>query len=172
MVRNIHQREYPVPADQLGALLARAAEPDSPVWPPGWPALVLDRPLGVGADGGHGVIRYQCTEWVPGRRVEFTVAPGSFLVGTHSLDVLDGPWPESSILRHQIDCRLRGIGHLLWPLAIRWIHDAMIEALLDRTAVSLGHPPVTPARPSPWVDFLRWIMKRRPSARTPDKAAA
>lgn len=30
----------------------------------------------------------------------------------------------------------------------------------------LGHPPVTPARPSPWVNFLRWIFSRRPAART------
>lgn len=171
MVRNIHQREYPVPAEQVGALLARAAEPDSPVWPPGWPALVLDRPLGVGADGGHGLIRYRCTEWVPGRRVQFTLVPGSFLTGTHTFDVLDGKWPDSSILRHEIDARLRGMGYILWPVAIRWIHDAMIEAILDRTAVSLGHPPVTPARPSRWVTFLRKVMSRRATATLADSAA-
>ncbi|MEU0506215.1 hypothetical protein [Nocardia sp. NPDC005998] len=171
MVRNIHQREYPVPAEQVGALLARAADPNSPVWPPGWPALVLDRPLGVGADGGHGLIRYRCTEWVPGRRVQFTLAPGSLLTGTHTFDVLDGKWPDSSILRHEIDARLHGMGYILWPVAIRWIHDAMIEAILDRTAVSLGHPPVTAVRPSRWVTFLRKVMSRRATAALADSTA-
>lgn len=171
MIRNVHQRAYPVPAAQVGALVARVAEPDSPVWPPGWPPMVLDRPLGVGAVGGHGPIRYRCTEWVPGRRAQFTLAPGSPIEGTHTFEVLDGPEPDSSILRHEISGRLRGVGHLLWPLAIRWLHDAVLAELFDRTAVSLGHPPVTPARRSAWVTLLRKLRSRGSNGALVDAAA-
>ncbi|MFE9555138.1 DUF2867 domain-containing protein [Streptomyces sp. NPDC006703] len=49
-VRNIHQRIVPAPADTVGALLDRLSAPDDPLFPtPVWPAMVLDRPLGVGA---------------------------------------------------------------------------------------------------------------------------
>ncbi|WP_433205449.1 SRPBCC family protein [Nocardia sp. CA-107356] len=163
-MRNVHEREFPVPAERVGALLARVAEPDSPVWPPDWPPMRLDRPLGVGAQGGHGTVRYRCTEWVPGRRVELTFPPGFLLEGTAVVEVVDGPWPDSCVLRHDMGGRLRGAGLLIWPLALRWLHDAMVEDMLDRTAVSLGLPPVAPARWSPWVSFIRRIMGRRRAA--------
>jgi hypothetical protein len=158
MIRNAHQRGYPVDPARLGELLDRVAEPDSPLWPvKGWPPMVLDRPLGVGAKGGHGPIRYSCTAYEPGRRVEFAFAPGLLVAGTHTLEVLD-----SGALRHTLTARPRGAGRLLWPLMFRWLHDACLEDLLDRAADSLGHPPTSRARWSPWVRLLRRLASRAP----------
>ena len=44
---------------------------------------------------------------------------------------------------------------LLWPLGVRWIHDAVLEDLLDRAEAAVGAGPARPARWSPWVRLLR-----------------
>jgi hypothetical protein len=44
---------------------------------------------------------------------------------------------------------------LLWPLVVRWAHDAVVEEALDRVETALGVGPMVPARWSPWVRLLR-----------------
>jgi hypothetical protein len=160
-VHNIHERTIHATLAAAGALLDAMAEPGNPVWPSDrWPPLVLDRPIGIGADGGHGPIRYSCTGYEPGRRVEFTFAPGAPLIGTHTLEVLDGPTPGTVTVRHVIAGRLQGPGFVAWPLAIRGLHDALLEDLLDRLSIALGEPPVTPARWSMWVRLCHRVASR------------
>ncbi|MFE2996648.1 SRPBCC family protein [Nocardia sp. NPDC059246] len=161
MIWNIHQRELPVSAQQAGALLDAVAEPGNPLWPgEHWPALILDRPLQVGADGGHGSIRYVCTAYEPGRAVEFTFAPGMPFAGTHTFEIIDRG-ERGCVMRHLVVARARATrGRLLWSLAIRWLHDAVLEELLDRAATEMGHPPAEPARWSPWVRILRRSLDR------------
>ncbi|MGW4242918.1 SRPBCC family protein [Nocardia sp. NPDC004722] len=156
MIWNIHQRELPVSAKELGVLLDAVAERGNPVWPGDhWPPLILDRPLQVGADGGHGAIRYHCTAYEPGRVVEFTFAASMPFAGTHTLELIDRG-ESGCVIRHLIVAEARGPQSLLlWTLAIRWLHDALIEDLLDRAATAVGHPPARPARWSPWVRLLR-----------------
>ncbi|QFZ22568.1 hypothetical protein [Saccharothrix syringae] len=146
MIKNVHTRHVPDP----GALVDRVVE----LWPAHWPPLVLDRPLTTGATGGHGFVRYRCTEHVPGRRAVFTFAPGVGITGTHTFEAV----PEG--LRHTIVGHTYGWARLGWPLAIRWLHDALLEDLLDNAARAAGHPPVHPNRWSPWVRLLRAAAKR------------
>ncbi|HEU5108916.1 MAG TPA: SRPBCC family protein [Micromonosporaceae bacterium] len=164
MIYNVHEREFPVPAARLGELLNQVAGPDSPLWPVRhWPPMILDRPLDAGADGGHGPIRYRCTAYQPGHRVEFTFTV-PVVKGTHTFSIRDGRQPDSSVLRHVILARPRGLGRVIWPVALRWLHDACLEDLLDHTADSLGHPPRHRARWSPWVRLLRRLGRTRRSA--------
>ncbi|MFD1149789.1 SRPBCC family protein [Saccharothrix hoggarensis] len=148
MIQNVHTRLIP---DSAG-LVDRVVE----LWPSDrWPALVLDRPLGVGADGGHGFVRYRCTDHVPGQRAEFTFDPRIGVTGTHVLEAVPGG------LRHTLTGRTSGLMRLGWPLAVRWLHDALIEDLFDNAAHAAGHPPVRPRRWSPWVRLLRAAARRR-----------
>ena len=163
MIHNVHERTYPVDPARLGDLLDRVAEPHSPLWPRRWPPMVLDRPLAVGAVGGHGPIRYHCTAYSPGHLVEFTFT--RLVTGTHTLEV-DGP-----TVRHTIHARPHGMGHLLWPLAFRWLHDACLEDLLDHAADSLGHPPAHRNRWSPYVRLLRRRLSPRPKQQSSHAAA-
>lgn len=117
--------------------------------------MILDRPLGVGATGGHGPIRYHCTAYTPGHLAEFTFTI-PIVNGTHTFEIL-GP-----TLRHTIHAHPRRLGHLIWPLALRWLHDACLEDLLDHGAISLGHPPPERAHRSPYVRFLRRLARRSP----------
>ena len=108
---------------------------------------------GVGATGGHGPIRYSLTAYEPGRRASFAFAPGGRLDGTHTFTV-EPLGSDRCRVRHVLEGRLRGDGVLVWPLAVRWLHDALLEDLLDRVEHETGSGPACPARWSPWVQVL------------------
>lgn len=161
MVRNVHERRIPVPPERLGPLLDRVGGPDDRLWPsPQWGAMVLDGPVAVGAAGGHGPIRYRVTGYEPGRRVEFTADPGIGLEGTHTFTV-EPDGGSGSVLRHVIEGRLSGSMVLAWPLVVRWIHDAVLEDLMDRAEAVVGTGPARPARWSPYVRLLRLVRSAR-----------
>lgn len=154
MVRNVHQRLIPVAAQRLASLVDRPED----AWPaPQWPALVLDRPVSVGARGGHGPIRYHVTAHEPGRRVAFTFDPGMGLVGTHTFTV-EPAGPEAALVRHVLEGEVAGFARLRWSLVVRWLHDAVLEDLFDRAEAAVGTGPARPARWSPWVRVLRRAM--------------
>jgi hypothetical protein len=158
MVRNVHERLIAVPAERLAPLVDRVGGPDDIVWPsPEWPPMVLDRPVSVGATGGHGPIRYHVTGYEPGRRVAFAFDPDVGLHGTHVLTV-EPAGPARSVVRHVLEGRLTGSARLTWPVAIRWLHDAVLEDLFDRAEAAVGTGPERPARWSPWVRLLRRAM--------------
>lgn len=164
MIRNVHVREFDVPASEAGALLDTLGGPADALWPgPQWGAMELDRPLRVGSGGGHGPIRYHVTGYEPGRRLECTLDPGQGLHGTHTFTV-EPVGPHRCRLRHEIDGRAEGVMRLGWPLAVRWFHDAVLEDLLDRAESTLGAGPARPARWSPWVRALR-VARIRPRVR-------
>jgi hypothetical protein len=155
MVRNVHERLVPAPLTEVGPLLDRLGGPEDVLWPsPAWAPMVLDGPLPVGAVGGHGPIRYRVTAYEPGRRVEFAFDPRTGLHGTH-IFTAEAADPDSTMLRHVLAGRLSGVARLMWPLAIRWLHDAVLEELLDNAGRAVGAPPARPAQRSPWVRLMR-----------------
>jgi hypothetical protein len=169
MVHNVHERTLPVPAKALGGLLDRIGGPDDPLWPtPAWVPMVLDGPLADLPKGGHGAIRYRVTAYDPGRLVEFTFPSTSGVAGTHTFSV-EALGPDRSVLRHVLDARPRGSMRLLWPLVVRFAHDAVLEDLLDRAEATLGVGPAHPARWSPWVRVIqRFGMPRVRAATVPE----
>lgn len=163
-VINIHERYIERPPAEVGALLDSLASDADALWPRSlWPAMGFDRPLGVGADGGHGPVGYRVEEYVPGRRVKFRFTRPRGFDGHHWFDVLPAG-EAAAVLRHTIDIQARGPALLTWPLAIRWLHDACLEDAFAVGQASLGlAPQVVPW--SPWVKVLRWLMsggKTRP----------
>ena len=155
MISNVHQRLLLASMDEAGALLDAVAEPGNALWPaPPWPAMVLDRPLGVGADGGHGPIRYGCVGYQPGRRVEFEFRPSTPVRGGHALELIERP--QGVLLQHTLIAEPIGVpGWLTWTVVFRALHDAFMEDLLDRAETALGRPPRRPAQWSPYVRLLR-----------------
>jgi hypothetical protein len=88
-------REHPHPrvarpVEQLGKILDTLAGPDDKIWPiERWSnaPIGFDRPLAVGAGGGHGGIPYTIVAYEPGRRIAFEFEPGSGLRGHHRFEV-------------------------------------------------------------------------------------
>jgi hypothetical protein len=153
MIRNVHDRQLDVPLAQASALIDALATEDDRLWPAErWPAMRLDGGLVAGASGGHGPIRYSVSDYEPGRRACFRFDPRLF-DGHHwfELTTRDG----RTVLRHALEARPRGAMRLLWPLAVRWLHDALIEDSLDRAAADLAGGAWQPRRLGIWVRALR-----------------
>ena len=157
-MRNVHERHVAAPAERAGAVLETLATDHDQLWPgEAWAPMVLDRGLEPGSHGGHDGIRYTVTAHEPGRRVEFTFDRSTGLHGTHSLAVVD-LGDGSCLVRHVLEGRAHGAMVLLWPLAVRWAHDALVEDALDLVEAALGVGPTVPAQWSPWVRLLRAVL--------------
>lgn len=130
-MRNIHEREIDAPAETVGGLLDQLGGAGDRVWPsPAWVPMRLDRPLGVGADGGHGPVRYHVSAYEPGRRVRFEFHPRTGLVGFHEFTV-DQLGVDRCRVRHVLEARPHGVMRVALPLAVRSMHDAVLEDALD-----------------------------------------
>jgi len=124
----------------------------------------LDKPLGLGATGGHGAIRYSVIAYEPGKKVTFEFISPLGFEGTHWFEIVSHG-SSGTILRHTIDMSLVGSALLSWPIVVRPLHDALVEDALTNAQVALGEQP-TPARWSPWVRLLRGFVGRRGKRRS------
>jgi hypothetical protein len=163
-VVNVHQRLLHASPARVSELLATLGQPGDRLWPRrGWPRARLDGPVALGAQGGHGPIRYRVEAWEPGRllRLRFQHMPG--VDGWHAFEIFDAT-AHHCVLEHRIDARFTGAFKWKWLLAIRRLHDACLEDLLDQAQVALGDTP----RSTPWPASVRLLMhclSRGPGAR-------
>ncbi len=154
---NLHERHFPVPPEQVGALIDSLAGDDDAVWPSDrWPALWLKNGLQLGSVGGHGPIRYSVDEYVPGRRVRFQFSGPRGFLGWHELTVV--PAHDGCDLRHTLSIDPRGLARVSWPVVIRPLHDALVEDAFDNAATTLGLDGIRP-RWSWWVRCLRRALR-------------
>ncbi|HEX9106436.1 MAG TPA: hypothetical protein VF832_04400, partial [Longimicrobiales bacterium] len=163
-VFNEHERVLPGSPETVGAMLNALGSPDDALWPADrWPAMELDKPLQVGARGGHGPIRYYVVEYEPGKAVEFRFSGPPGFAGGHEFLVeradLDGQ--PAARLRHVVALRPEGDARYKWPLVYRPLHDALMEDLLDRAEATLRGQPVPASRWSWYVRLLRSLLKGR-----------
>ncbi|OKI00844.1 hypothetical protein A6A06_18210 [Streptomyces sp. CB02923] len=159
-VRDVHARTVQASAETVGALLDRLSGDDDPFFPvPVWPAMRFDRPLGVGATGGHSFVRYRVTAYEPGRRVRFDFPSG----GHHAFEVtpLDA---GSCRVTHVLEDRFRGAGRVTWALAIRWMHATVVEEAFDNVERAATGTVRAPVRRSRWVRLLHRLLWARPTA--------
>ncbi|MEV4277555.1 DUF2867 domain-containing protein [Actinoplanes xinjiangensis] len=149
VIDNTHQRLLPAPAADVGRLLDRIGRPGDPLWPsPTWQPMRLDRPLSVGATGGHGPVRYHVSDYRPGRLVEFTFDPRIGLTGTHTFEVIDHG-DDACVLRHRLVATPSAHMRPLWPALIGPCHDTVLEHLLDNAEHAVTGTVTDPVR-YPW----------------------
>lgn len=140
-VRNVHERSFRVPPRHVGILLDGLASEDDRLWPSSrWPRMRLDRPLQVGAAGGHGPIRYEVEAYEPGRIVRFRLQAPRGFDGFHAFEVV-ATGAERTTLRHVLEMTARGPALFTWPIVFRPLHDALVEDCLDSAARAVGEAP-------------------------------
>ncbi|MFE2878467.1 DUF2867 domain-containing protein [Streptomyces roseus] len=164
-VSNVHERIITAPADSVGALLDRVSAPDDPLFPtPVWPAMVLDRPLGVGADGGHGRVRYRVTAYTPGRSVRFDTTGEAMGRGYHRFDIEPLGTDRCRVV-HVLEVTMPVRPFLMWKAAIRPVHDTMIEEVFDNIErAALGRPTRPSTRRPPRALLVNRLFWGRPRA--------
>ena len=156
-VHNVHECSLKADAQQIAQLIDSLASAHDRLWPVQcWPRMRFDRPLGVGARGGHGPIGYVVEAYRPGRSLAFRFTHPKGFHGVHRFEVVERH-SQRFVLRHAIEMEVKGAALLSWPLVIRPLHDALLEDALATARASLGMAPRM--RPwSPWVRIVRWIM--------------
>lgn len=167
-VRNLHIRCLP---DAPGALIDTLAGDTDRLWPhDAWPALRFDRPLGVGATGGHGPIRYHVIAHVPDRWVRFRFTAPRGFDGFHEFtthEAADG----STELHHLLSMTVHGAARITWPAVWRPLHDALIEDSLDRAERHITGTVHSPTHWPWYVRLLRSIAARLTMSRSPEIVA-
>ena len=161
MIRNVHERVINAPSSPWAPCRwtwGRRTTASGPSQ--GWTPMVLDRPLALGADGGHGAIRYYVSEYEPGRRVRFTFRPRTGIIGAHelSLDALDD---ERTRIRHVLIGRTRGAMRLMFSAVVEPLHDAVVEDLFDNAEREVTGSVIRPTSWSPRVRVLRRLTGDR-----------
>lgn len=168
-ILNTHEREFTLPAAPVGILIDSLASANDRLWPRhSWPAMRFDRPLGIGADGGHGPIRYRVDEYNPRLYISFRFTEPKGFDGHHAFEVISLS-DHSTLLRHSVKMHTRGLARWSWPLLFEPLHDALLEDALATGEAALGLTP-TVHDWSIWVRCLRWMLswgKARPQV-TPD----
>ncbi|WP_447036891.1 DUF2867 domain-containing protein [Streptomyces sp. DSM 118878] len=168
-VLNEHERVIEAPAEVVGALLDRLSTEDDPLFPtPAWDAMIFDRPLGVGATGGHGPVRYSVVEYEPGSRVRFAFTPPDD--GFHEMSV--EPAGEGRCrVRHVLQTGLRGRNRLLWPAVVRPLHETIVEEVFDNIERAATGRCARPVRWSPRVRLYHRLLWSRPETVAVPEAA-
>ncbi|MGW5639143.1 SRPBCC family protein [Streptomyces sp. NPDC003832] len=169
-VYNVHERLLAGRRSEVGGLLDTLASSDDQLWPwGGWPPMVFDRPLGEGAVGGHGPVRYTVAAYVPSHWVRFAFNGPRGFHGFHEYVALAVD-EEHTLLRHTLAMSTHGPARLTWPLVFRPLHDALLEDSLDRAELACSGAVARPARRSRYVRLLRRAARARSERQTRSRA--
>lgn len=157
-VFNVHSRIIQQPKAELEALFKTLASRDDKMLATDrWPAMKLDNGLSVGSKGGHGLIRYFVTAYRPGELIRFQFTKPDGFNGVHEFEIIERA-PRETEIKHTINMNISGAALLTWPLAIRWLHDALIEDAFDKVENHFSQV----KKPAQWnmgVKILRAILK-------------
>jgi hypothetical protein len=90
-VLNIHERAFDAESAKVGSLIDSLSSEDDRLWPRHiWPRMKFDRPLCVGAKGGHGPIRYFVEQYIPGKSIKFRFTGPKGFDGCHTFELMAG----------------------------------------------------------------------------------
>lgn len=157
---NVHQREYGEGITTISEILDSLSSKNDRLWPNEiWPPMKLNDGLEINSSGGHGPISYYVSQYDKGKSIEFTFTRPVDFKGTHAFEIIEKA-ENTILLRHTIDMTVNLKGFLMWYLAIKWLHDALLEDCLDKVHNQLNEIKVQPPH-NFWVNILRNILRSR-----------
>lgn len=168
-VLNVHERTLLTSDDDTWRLIANLGSKHDLLWPEHWPKMRFDRPLGLGAHGGHGPIGYYVERFTRPELIRFRFTAPKGFEGYHEFQI--EPRLGSVIFRHTLRVRTRGLATWFWLLVLRPLHDALVEDAMDRASNYSSGCCFT----SPWslrVRLIKWLMGAFSRRRKEVRAAA
>jgi len=159
-VVNIHRRSIHQPKAQVSKLFQTLATSEDKIWPSkNWPAMQFKNGINIGSNGGHGLIRYDITEFKAGHNIKFKFTKPNGFHGTHELRISSISEDTSEIV-HNITMNTTFKASILWIFVIRWLHDALIEEAFDNVENYFSEEKKITTY-NLWVIFLRSYYKRK-----------
>jgi len=161
MVNNIHRRIFKSSGPDIGKILTTLSSKEDKLWPKDkWPPIKFDKPLGKGAKGGHGPIRYCIEEYKPGISIIFRFTGPKGFDGTHGFYIMNVD-ADHVKFEHRVNMKTKGIASISWPLIYEPLHDALMEDAMENVEVFVKQKDDYTKKYSIWVKFLRWALKKR-----------
>ncbi len=155
---NLHSREIASPIDEVTKIILTLAGPNDKFWPGDkWPRMRMSQEISEGSKCGHGPIRYTVSRFDPEGSIRFEFSKPEGFNGYHEFvwnAIDDG---SMTLIQHKISMNTNFPATLKWSLAIRWLHDALIEDAFDKIENGLTGKKKRSSW-SPLVKFLRWIL--------------
>lgn len=131
-VLNIHKRSINQPKKIIVDHLKTLATEQDCIWPKeNWPALRFKDGLKMGAEGGHGPIRYFVEAYNPDEIIQFRFTKPTGFNGIHKFEIKELTENKTEI-SHTIEMDTTGKGTLSWVFGIRSLHNALIEDAFDK----------------------------------------
>ncbi len=162
-IYNRHDRPINTTEITAASILDGLSGPDDKLWPhETWPPMQLDGPLGTGARGGHGPVRYRVEQFIPGRKAVFRFEPEGLaagLDGVHYFEIT--PAIGQVLMTHVVEANCGLAMWAKWRLVIGPLHDALMEDAFDKVENGIAGKKIKSSPWSPRVKFLREMMARK-----------
>lgn len=156
---NIHQRIIRQPLEEIGQLLSTLSTKEDKIMPiKNWPRMRLDNHLNIGSKGGHGPIRYEVVDYQENKNVKFKFKEPKGFDGFHEFSIQSVDNHHTKI-SHTINMKTSLFGTIQWYLAIKWLHDALLEDGMD--GIENYFLPMSQHKKTkwnPWVIILRKLF--------------
>ncbi len=153
-VLNIHKRKLNCPKSTVTELLKTLSTESDKIWPKeNWPEMKFKDGIQVGAEGGHGPIRYSVEKYNPNKIIQFRFSKPIGFKGIHKFEIKERS-NEKTEIKHTIDMVTAGKGTLIWILVIRSLHNALIEDGFDKLENNFSKK-VKLTKWNYWVRFIR-----------------
>lgn len=131
-VINTHKRIINLPKAEVATLLETLSTKKDKVWPKdNWPSIRFKNGLKVREVGGHGIIRYSVYEFIPEKLIVFKFLKPKGFNGIHKFEIV-AINKSSTEVKHSIIMKTTSMmATLKWVIAIKWLHNALIENAFD-----------------------------------------
>ncbi len=158
MIMNRHERRLKASAQTVGTLIDQLASQNDVLWPHHrrWFPMRFDRPLQIGASGGHGPIRYVIEQYTPSQKIGFRLTAPQGLIGTHGF-YLEPISANQTRLVHVLEVELEGSMWFAWTFLYCPMHNALVEDALDNGQI-LFEPNIKRKTWSWYVKSLVFVM--------------
>jgi hypothetical protein len=153
-VLNIHKRILKQPKSEVTELLKTLSTENDKIWPTEkWPKMRFKEGIQIGANGGHGPIKYSVEKYNPNEIIQFRFSKPNGFNGIHKFEIkeIDGNLTE---IKHTIEMNTKGTGTLKWIFGIRSLHNALIEDGFDKLESNFFEQQKE-SEWNLWVKFLR-----------------